>query len=120
MTVGESNGELRGDLSGVWRRFGTTRRSQPEGPPGLPLRSLPWRFTALSATPFSGYRFPPAIIALAIRWYLRYRLSYADMAELLAERGARVDPSTIFAWVRGFAPLYEDIARSFRHAISER
>ncbi len=33
------------------------------------------RFTALSATPFSGYRFPPDIIALAVRWYLRYRLS---------------------------------------------
>ena len=42
-------------------------------------------------TPFSGYRFPPDIIALAVRWYLRYRLSYADVAELLAERGVRVD-----------------------------
>ncbi len=29
------------------------------------------RFTLLSATPFSGYRFPPDIIALAVRWYLR-------------------------------------------------
>lgn len=29
------------------------------------------RFTALSATPFSGYRFPPDVIALAVRWYLR-------------------------------------------------
>ncbi len=45
------------------------------------------RFTALTATPFSGYRFPPDIIAIAVRWYLRYRLSYADVAELLAERG---------------------------------
>ena len=39
------------------------------------------------------------------------------MAELLAERGVHVDPSTIFAWVREFAPLYEDAARSFRHAV---
>jgi len=75
------------------------------------------RFTAFTATPFSGYRFPPEIIALAVRWYVRYRLSYADVAELLAERGVRVDPSTIYAWVREFAPLYEDAARPFRHGV---
>ncbi len=75
------------------------------------------RFTACSATPFSGYRFPPDIIALAVRWYLRYRLSFADVAELLAERGVAVGPSTIFDWVREFAPLYEEAARPFRHAV---
>jgi hypothetical protein len=52
------------------------------------------RFTALTGTPFAGYRFPPDIIALAVRWYLRFRLSYADVAELLAERGVGVDAST--------------------------
>ena len=75
---------------------------------------------ARSTTPFSGYRFPPEIIALAVRWYLRYRLSYADVAELLAERGVRVDASTIFAWVQEFAPLYEDTARSCRREVGER
>ncbi|HEY8598828.1 MAG TPA: IS6 family transposase [Thermomicrobiales bacterium] len=77
-------------------------------------------FTARSATPFSGYRFPPEIIALAVRWYLRYRLSYADVAELLSERGVRTDPSSIYAWVQEFAPLYEAAARSFRRAVGER
>ncbi len=75
------------------------------------------RFSPLSATPFSGYRFPPDVIALAVRWYLRYRLRYADVAELLAERGVRVDPSSIDAWVRESAPLYEDAARTFRRAV---
>jgi IS6 family transposase len=75
------------------------------------------RFTARSATPFSGYRFPPDIIALAVRWYLRYRLSYADVAELLAERGVAVDPSTVYDWVREFTPLYEEAARPFRRAV---
>ena len=75
------------------------------------------RFTALTGTPFSGYRFPPDIIALAVRWYLRYRLSYADVAELLAERGVRVHPSTVFDWVREFTPLYEEAARPFRRAV---
>ncbi|MGN6359644.1 MAG: IS6 family transposase [Thermomicrobiales bacterium] len=75
------------------------------------------RFTTLTATPFSGYRFPPEVIALAVRWYLRFRLSYADVAELLAERGVPVDPSTLFDWVRAFAPLYADAARPFRRAV---
>src|SRR5262245_34316965 len=75
------------------------------------------RFTALTATPFSGYRFPPDLIALAVRWYLRYRLSYADVAELLAERGIPVDPSIMYDWVREFAPLYKEAARAFRRAV---
>jgi transposase-like protein len=40
---------------------------------------------------FAGFRFPPDVIILAIRWYLRYGLSYRDVEELLAERGIAVD-----------------------------
>jgi IS6 family transposase len=36
---------------------------------------------------FAGYRFPPDLILLSVRWYLRYGLSYRDVEELLAERG---------------------------------
>jgi IS6 family transposase len=43
--------------------------------------------TARSGSAFCGYRFPDEVIALAVRWYLRYRLSYADVSEWLAERG---------------------------------
>ena len=75
------------------------------------------RFTTLTGTPFSGYRFPPDVIALAVRWYLRFRLSYADVAELLAERGVRVDSSTVYDWVREFTPLYAAAARSFRRQV---
>jgi transposase-like protein len=73
------------------------------------------RQTARSASAFCGYRFPDAIIALAVRWYLRYRLSYEDVAELLAERGVHMDGSTIFDWVQPFTPLYQEFARSHRH-----
>src|SRR3712207_4602512 len=52
------------------------------------------RVTARTGSAFSGYRFADDVIALAVRWYLRYRLSYAEVAELLAERGVAVDPST--------------------------
>ncbi len=34
------------------------------------------------ADPFVGYRFPPEVILLAVRWYLRYGLSYRDVEEL--------------------------------------
>jgi transposase-like protein len=74
------------------------------------------RHTAGSTSAFTGYRFPADVIALAVRWYLRYRLSYADLAELLAERGIHVDPSTIYDWVQHFSPLYQEAARSHRHA----
>src|SRR5438876_3409472 len=50
----------------------------------------------------SGRGFPDDIIALAVRWYVRYRLSYAEVSEWLAERGILVDQSTIYRWVQRF------------------
>lgn len=44
-----------------------------------------------------------------------YRLPYADVAELLAERGVHVDASTIFDWVQRFTPLYQEAAWPYRH-----
>ncbi len=58
------------------------------------------RHTDRSASAFRGYRFPDDIIALAVRWSLRFRLPYADSVELLAERGAYVDASTVFDGLR--------------------
>lgn len=40
---------------------------------------------------FAGFQFPPEVIVLAVRWYLRFGLSYRDSEELLAERGVEVD-----------------------------
>jgi hypothetical protein len=49
------------------------------------------RFTARSTSAFSGPGFPDDVIALAVRWYARFRLSYAAVAEWLAERGFLAD-----------------------------
>lgn len=76
--------------------------------------------TERSRSAFNGYRFPDDIIALAVRWYLRYRLPYADVAELLAERGVHVDPSTIFDWVQHFTPLYQEAARPRRRRVRQQ
>ena len=47
---------------------------------------------------------------VAVRWYLRYGLSYRDVEELLAERGIEVDHVTVYQWVQRFTPLLADAA----------
>jgi IS6 family transposase len=69
---------------------------------------------------FAGFRFPPEVIVVAVRWYLRYGLSYRDVEELLAERGVTVDHVTIYRWVQRFTPLLIDAARPRRHATGDR
>ena len=69
---------------------------------------------------FAGYRFPPDLILLAVRWYLRYGFSYRDVEELLAERGIDVDHVTIYRWVQRFTPLVIDAARPCRHSVGDR
>jgi IS6 family transposase len=69
---------------------------------------------------FAGYRFSPDVILLAVRWYLRYGLSYRDVEELLAERGIEVDHVTIYRWVQRFTPLVIEAARPCRHSVGER
>jgi transposase-like protein len=69
---------------------------------------------------FTGFRFPPEVIVVAVRWYLRFNLSYRDLEELLAERGVQVDHVTAFRWVQRFAPLLADAARFTRHAPGDR
>jgi transposase-like protein len=50
-----------------------------------------YRRSSSESVSFVRYRFPPDLILLAVRWYLRYGLSYRDVEELLAERGIEVD-----------------------------
>ena len=53
---------------------------------------------------FAGYRFPSEVITLAVRWYLRFGLSYRDVEELLADRRIEVDHVTVYRWSRGSHP----------------
>jgi transposase-like protein len=69
---------------------------------------------------FAGFRFPPDVITVAVRWYLRYGLSYRDIEELLAERGVIVDHVTVYRWVQRFTPLLIDAARPCRHSPGDR
>jgi transposase-like protein len=74
----------------------------------------------LASLPPTGYRFPREVIAVAVRWYLRYGLSYRDVEELLTERGVTVDHVTIYRWVQTFTPEFIDAARVSRHAVGDR
>jgi transposase-like protein len=69
---------------------------------------------------FAGFRFPPEVIVLAVRWYLRFGLSYRDVEELLAERGVEVDHVTVYRWVQRFTRLLAEAARPCRHAVGDR
>jgi transposase-like protein len=60
------------------------------------------------------------VIAVAVRWYLRYGLSYRDAEELLGERGVEVDHVTVYRWVQRFTPLFAEAARPLRHATGDR
>jgi transposase-like protein len=69
---------------------------------------------------FVGFRFPPEVIVLAVRWYLRFALSYRDVEELLTERGVEVDHVTVYRWVLRFTPLLAEAARPCRHRVGDR
>ena len=60
--------------------------------PGPTGRTVPWLrppVHGLRCHAVQGYRFRSDIIALAVRWYLRFRLRYAEVAELLANGVSR-------------------------------
>src|SRR5919106_4094235 len=48
---------------------------------------------------FAKRWFADEVIILCVRWYLKFRLSYRDLASIAAELGIAVAPSTILRWV---------------------
>ena len=56
------------------------------------------------ARAFRGFRFPAEVILWAVRWYLRFPVSYRDLELMLADRGVAVDHTTLFRWIQAYAP----------------
>ena len=83
------------------------------------MRTRRPRPATIPPSAFAGFCFPPDVIVLAVRWYLRFALSYRDVEELLTERGVQVDHVTIYRWVLRFAPLLAEAARPCRHAVGD-
>jgi transposase-like protein len=63
---------------------------------------------------------PAEVIVVAVRWYLRFNLSYRDVEELLVERGVEVDHVSVYRWVQRFTPPLTDAARFCRHSPGDR
>ena len=70
-------------------------------------------------SPFKWRHFEAEIILLCVRWYVRYSLSYRDLEEMMAERGLRVDHSTIYRWVQRYAPELEKRCRPHLKACND-
>jgi hypothetical protein len=75
---------------------------------GQVVNSLP----PLSSAP-AGYRFPREVIAVAVRWYLRYGLSYRDVA------GSRPSPRVHSGFVLDI-PIQRSSSREDQLGHSER
>jgi transposase-like protein len=55
---------------------------------------------------FAGRHFDREVIILCVRWYLRYKLSFRDLVEMMAERGLNLAHTTILRWVRRYTPEF--------------
>jgi transposase-like protein len=56
---------------------------------------------------FQGRHFDREINTLCVRWYLRYKLSFRDLVEMMAERGLSLAHTTIMRWVQRYILEFE-------------
>ena len=56
---------------------------------------------------FKGRQFDRDIIILCLRWYLRFKLSFRDLVEMMAERGIPLAHTTIMRWIARYVPEFE-------------
>src|SRR3974377_1470434 len=56
---------------------------------------------------FKGRHFDREMIILCVRWYLRYKLSYRDLVEMMADRGLSLAHTTILRGVQRYVPEFE-------------
>ena len=70
-------------------------------------------FNNRTGTPFTNHRWLRDVIVMAVRWYFSYRLSAANVRNLLAERGMNVSRQTVADWVRTFGVLLAEAGRRY-------
>jgi hypothetical protein len=96
------------------RRAGLLHPRSPSGDSGLAQDAGRVRRPRAVCPPversaFAGFQFPPEVITLAVRWYLRYSLSHGTRRSCWPN-AAEVDHVTIYRWVRRFTRLFADAA----------
>jgi len=63
--------------------------------------------------------FDREIIVLCVRWYLRYKLSFRDLVEMMAERGLSLAHTTIMRWIQRYAPEFEKRWNRFARPVGQ-
>ncbi len=56
---------------------------------------------------------------LCVRWYLRYKLSFRDFVEMMAERGLSLAHTTIMRWIQRYAPEFEKRWNRFARPVGQ-
>ena len=81
-----------------------------------------YRCSSPPRSAFAGFRFPPEVIVLSVRWYTcgmasRTATSRSSSSSAVS---SEVDHVTVSRWVQRFTPLRIDAARACRHAVGDR
>ena len=63
---------------------------------------------------FKWKHFAPEIILWCLRWYGSTPMSYANISDILAERGISVDRSTIYRWIIEYSPSLRKKLRRYQ------
>ena len=72
-----------------------------------------------ASNPFKWRHYQGELILLCVRWYLRYPLSYAHVAEMMAERNLPIDRSCIWRWVQAYGPELDKRCRPYLKATND-
>ena len=60
---------------------------------------------------FAKRWFADDVIVLCVRWYLRFKLSYRDLAQIMGELGVCIAPCTILRWVVRYSTEFVQLWR---------
>jgi hypothetical protein len=63
--------------------------------------------------------FADDIIITSVRWYLRFKLSYRELAELARELGVIVAPSTVLRWGVRYVPEFEKCWQAYERPVGD-
>jgi len=70
-----------------------------------------------SSVLFKGCHFDREIITLCVRWYVTYKLSYRNLAEMMAERHLDMAHTTIMRWVQRYVPEFVKQWRRYARSV---
>ena len=90
--------------------------------PFVPSGAKAWGMTRNRSPRHPLFRqrwFADDIIITCVRWYLRFKLSYRDLAELVRELGVDVAPCTVLRWVVRYVPEFEKCWRAYERPVGD-